>query len=625
MMIFGETGNIEQRDIRKAKDRGRGGNRRGCRFVPAMLLFIFLSGGCNKGFFTSIELPEESSGSGMGLQAEAVYLSDPDEISDLFNAFLPARGVLPILVTVRNNDTVTLRLHSRNGLPLRDEFSGFLLAAGVDTIEPIHPLDVVRIIRGNGQVRAYREVDAVDVVTGTLFPPLGAWYAWEEYRSRREFKPILKASLLPSRYGGAFEPLTLSPGEEASGYLYFAVDSEYIPYDSVLAVVESRKVDLLGKKKSKTIATYRLKEDWNRELILSCLPSPVPEGDEGAGAFVCNDSLPSSQICFPSTGRDRSSGKQEEESDGIFALIPGKKGRSLVFGRPDQGGSAIVSSGFSVIKEFSSDGVDISGAAVLDGLAVCAVNFTRRSKVMVIDLARGGARLMNTADFDRKIEKVFFLRGEDGSAPEVFAFISDNSCHRVPLGRGEKDRYMKFGNDIKDIALDGRGRLFAFSGDELRIWERGGRRLFEPVSNNMPGRFDVEIVGEFGERLVMLARGRKGAGDTLRVFDTDLIEEVSAIAVPAGVVLTGATDEGLLVHLEEGTLLEFGIDSDGELFIRDSVYFPGRFTAMTATGGVVTLLRDDGDILTGMMEGGPPTALRGGIVVSVDRSPPRPR
>lgn len=629
-MTFGQTKSNgwamntgQAKGIRRTKNKGRDGYRRACRSVPAILLFIFLAGGCNKGLFTSIELPEERSGQGMGLQAGAVYLSEPDEIEDLFNAFLPARGVLPILVTIRNNDTVPLRLHSRNGLPLRDEFSGFLLSTGTDTLEPVHPLDVVRIMRDDDEGRTYRKADGVDVVTGALLPPLGAWYAWEEYRSRREFKPLVEASLLPAMYGGVFEPLTLSPGEEASGYLYFTVGPEDIPYDSVMAIVEdSRKVDFSGEKKSSTVLRYRLKEDWNGNLILSCRPSPAPSGSDGTGSFVRNDSLPSSQVVFPSAGR-------------FFALIPGRKGRTLVFGRSDQGGPAIVSRGFSVIKEFSSDGVEISGAAVMDGLAVCAVHFTRRSKVMVVDLADGGARLMNTVEFDRKTEKVFFLRGESGSAPSAFAVTSDAFCHQIPLDRGGKDSYMKLGNDVEDIGVDGSGRLFVFAGDELRIYKKGSRRLFEPASNMVPGRFDIEVVGEFGHRLVMLGRGRKGAGDTLRVFDTRMGEEVSSLAFPTEVVLVGAvrageahadlTDDRLLVHLGEGTLLDIGIDSGGRLFVRDSAYFPGIFTAMTVRGKVVTLLGDDGAILTGMMEGAPPAAMPCGTVVSVDRASPRPR
>ena len=43
-------------------------------------------------------------------------------------------------------------------------------------------------IRGDDIGRAYREADGVDVVTGSLFPPLGAWMAW-----RRGRHPLLAA------------------------------------------------------------------------------------------------------------------------------------------------------------------------------------------------------------------------------------------------------------------------------------------------------------------------------------------------------------------------------------------------------------------------------------------------
>jgi hypothetical protein len=633
MMILRKVVNIQ-----KTESKRRAGERRICFIVPAMLLFALLTGGCKQALFTSIDLPEEKTGSGMGLQARAVYLSEPDEIKDLFNSFLSERGVLPVLVTIRNNDTVPLRLHSRNGMPIRDEFSGFFLSAGSDKLEPIHPMDVVRIVRDDEKSRAYREADGVDVVKGALLPPLGVWYVWEEYRSRREFKPLIEASLFPAKYGGVFEPLTLNPGEEASGYLYFAVGQENIPYDSVMAEVkETGKVDFSGNKKSVTVATYRLKEDWKGELILSCRPSPVSMGNEESGPFSRIDSLPSSQVFFSS-------------ADGFFALIPGRKGRSLVYGRADQNNTAIVSSGLSVITDFSSDGVEISGVSVMDGLAVCAVHFTRRSRVMIVELGDGGPRLLNTVEFDRKTEKVFFLRGKPGARPEAFAVTSDAFCHRIPLDSKGKISYLKLGNDVLDIAVDSRSRLFVFAGDEMRIYKRGEERLFEPVSNMESGRFDIDVVGEFGDRLVMLGRGRKGSGDTLRVFDARLEEEVSRLSLPTRVVLTGLSlpgvtspgetlveeafaseslagviDDGLLVLLDEGTLLDIGIDSDGNLFIRNSGWFPGIFTAMTAKGGTMTLFGDDGAILTGTMEGSEPVDLRGGVEVSVDRSAPRPR
>lgn len=562
--------------------------------VLSLALAVF---SCNKVPITSIALPGEKAASGSELSVRAAFIYDPVEIEHLFRSFLPLHGVVPVLVAVRNDGAEPVILFSRNSFELREEFGGFSLSAGGSELEPLHPLDVVAIARNEGRKRAYRKSSRKDIVTGTILPPAGIYYAWKGIREYREYKPLVAASLFPALYNGLFEPLTLQPGEERSGYLYFNVDDKDSPYESIGEVVEREQ-------KEETVLSHRLKEGFtpNHELVAR----PARAAAEPGGSYGSLDAaakLPARDIFFFREAGTGGAG-MDSRGRGFLAIFRDGGSESLVLGRMS-GGS--VEGAPALIKKFSGESAKIADAlAAGDGRIVCAVNFKRKSKVFLID----GASLEREIELPRNVRRVFIAR--DG----FYALTSDSICRFYPFEDGKSGDYRKLGSDVRDAVVLPGGDLFVLDGPEVYLagLAKNDRLSMKGERAPLPG--DPTSAGILGDRLILKIPGRNDFGDTLVVFDTGSMSEISRIGLRGRVPIVSVHAEGVLAAVEEGTILDIRLGDDAAPYIHQSAWLPFDLIGLSGDGGGITAVSADGTPYHGALDGAPPLALEEGAGVA---------
>ncbi|MCU0639549.1 MAG: hypothetical protein MUF59_06750 [Candidatus Krumholzibacteria bacterium] len=588
------------------KDTGR------AAMVPAVLALALALSSCNKVPITSIPLPEEKGVSAPGLTVSAAFLYDTAEIEHLFRSFLPEHGVVPVLVAVRNDGSELVTLFSKNSLGLREDFGGFSLSAGDSTLEPLHPLDVVAIARNEGRKRAYRKGSRTDIFAGAIMPPAGIYYAWKGIREYREFKPLVAASLFPALYNGLFEPLTLQPGEERSGYLYFNLDDEDSPYESIGEIVEREQ-------KEETVFSHRLKEGFTPDQELVARPARAAAGPAGSyGSLSAAAKMPASEIFFL---RETGSGGAGIDSPGgnFLAIFRDGGSESLVLGRMN-GGSV---EGDPVrIRKFSGESASIADAAAAgDGRIVCAVNFKRKSKVFLVAGGAaaiagpgggrgaeigGGMTLEREIELPRSVRKVFATR--EG----FFALTSDSFCRFVPFDEGKAGDYRKLGSDVRDAVLLPGGDLFVLDGPEGYIVGLGENDRWSMKGEPAPLPGDPVSAGILGEKLVMKIPGRNDFGDTLVVFDPGSMSEISRIGLRGRAPFVSARGERILAAVEEGTILDIRLGDDGTPRIHQSAWLPFDMIGLSGDGSGITAVSADGTPYHGPLEGAPPLALEDG-------------
>ena len=112
-------------------------------YFALALIISFFAVSCKKIVPSLIDLPDTRLSRGAGIDINARFLSDTEELKYHFKSFLPDSGIVPVLVGIRNNDIVSFRIHSMNSLDLRDEFNGFSLLINGEEVFPLHPAGVV--------------------------------------------------------------------------------------------------------------------------------------------------------------------------------------------------------------------------------------------------------------------------------------------------------------------------------------------------------------------------------------------------------------------------------------------------------------------------------------------------
>jgi hypothetical protein len=551
-------------------------------FSAVLLLALSLSS-CRKVPLTSIELPEDGAGAALGLSVRAAFLYDPDEIEHLFKSFLPMHGIVPVLVAVRNDGAEPALLFSRNSFDLRQEFSGFSLCAGDTTLEPLHPIDVVAISRNEGVKRSYRKGSKVDIVTGVVLPPAGVYFAWKGFKEYREYKPLVAASLLPVLYGGLFEPLVLQPGEEKSGYLYFNLDGKDSPYESIEEVVEKEE-------KKEAVLRHRLKEGFTPNHELVARPARAAAEPGGSyGSLAAADSLRAKEIFFLKEAAPGS-------GEAFFAILKSGGSESLVFGIMNGGG---IEGAPVDIKKFSGESASIAGAAAGHGRIVCAVNFKRKSKVFLV---AGGIALEREIELPRRVRSIFITR--DG----FYALTSDSFCSFFPFDALAAGDYRKLGSDTRGAFPLPGGELAVFDGPEVYLAGLTDSDRLSRKGEPALLRGDPEPLGLLGGRLLLRMPGSSNLGDTLVVFDTGSMAEISRIGLRGGSSLVSIHSEGVLAALEDGTILDIRPGEDGALYIHRSAWLPFDLIAISGNGNGITAVSADGTIYRGPFDGAPPLA-----------------
>ncbi|HSG28179.1 MAG TPA: hypothetical protein VLA34_06845 [Candidatus Krumholzibacterium sp.] len=557
------------------------------RIVLLVAVLAMTTGGCRKRIFTGIDLPDDDPAAGSGLSVAAVYLTDAGEIDDLFGAFLPERGVLPVLVALRNNDTVPLRLHSRNGLPAGGRYVSLLLEGGGLSLEPLHPLEVVMAGSGGEKEPSYKEIGKGETAAGVFFPPLGAWYVWKEYEARREYKPLIRSSLLPARFGGLFDPLEIAPGGEVSGFLYFPLDSARDLYEQV-------EVKVMENEKEKTRTVWRLKESPGADLTLRVIPS-LTETSEKVHVLGTGDEGEVREVLF---ARSPAWSGESSGVQGIFRITELQGEEHLAWTALDGGPVAGVAPRASIIERFSGTGVSIADAEVHGDRGVVAVNFTRRTKVLLLDLSHPEARVVSSRSFDRKTERVML------TADNAFAVTSDGVCREIPEEDGRAGKYVKLGTGVHETFISGDGDLVAFCSGEISVFDLSAGGLFDRIAERPRHGPGADVVSGLGGLLVMHVPG--DGNDTMTVFDTSKMEVVSRTGLRGKVAASGPVPGGAVVQMENGTVLVFRVSRpDGVepvIGVERSFYMDEIQEGMAGSGGSIMIYGEDRQVRFGRFD-----------------------
>lgn len=579
------------------------------RSAAILLVMAVLSSvpSCRKLVPTGIDIPDGQPVEGGGIAVRALCLSSMEEIEELFGAFLPDYGVFPVLVAVRNNDTVPLRIFSINSFAAGDRFRGFTLHMGGVEADPLHPLEVVSLIRGKESPSLYRRPSRRDILPGTLLPPLGAYYAWKGYRAMREYEPVARHSLIPAMACGLFEPLRIDPGEEISGYLFFPVDIRLTPY-------ETKMIEKGKGKQGKDIVERRLKEGWDEEAVLE---TRAAESDwkprsvcslfrgkiSGSGkdmavggeASVVEAVFPRKAAGIVDSGREDSSGERVS----LFAIVEEGGRRSLVYGDI---GDACGESGLgevgrqggmlSSVVTFPGGSASIADAEIDGTKAVCAVNFKRKSRVYLLDISGTEGSVLRSREFPRKVRRVFLA--ESG----FFAVTENAFCFFTPFGEKERGNYIKLGNDVKDSILLSESGLVVFSGDYVEVYPVSENRFTGRSRVGELVKGDRSVIGAAGGKIILRLEGSEVGGDTITIFDTGKLKETSRLPVSAKTARVLTHGEGILIQLEEGTLLDLAMEGN-EIIVRGTAFLrppPEGPACLGWHGDRITAVFGDGSV-----------------------------
>jgi len=354
---------------------------KGAALFLIILSLLFLS--CRRLEFSTIEFQEKEQIPGAGIGVSAQFLSDPEEINQLFHTFLPDSGIIPVLVGVRNNDTAPIVLNGSFFPGLREKLGGISFSVEGEDFLPLKPFEVIERMRG-GKSAGYRKKGVGNVVAGTIFPPLGGYYIYDEATRGRLFRGIAGNSFYKMSGRHFFKSLILKPGEERAGYIYFPLSPELSPYEIVS--VPGRK------KRDKKIEEIKVKDPYNVQLLIKveAIPARIDPGVYGRR----QDTLSFYDICFdpPEYGNAvelpgfllKKNLKGRAESKLVFVVFPYPP-RTQV--RPE--------------KEVEIDDINTVAkiADVVAGVdfAACGVNFTRKSRIYFLVRAEDGARCTGLA------------------------------------------------------------------------------------------------------------------------------------------------------------------------------------------------------------------------------------
>ncbi len=572
-------------------------------------LAILAGPSCRKIVPTEIDLEDRAPAPGAGISIDARLISDPEEIEYIFKSYLPDRGILPVLVAVRNDDTVPLAFYSTNSLDLPGEFRGFTLMAGDREMIPLHPAQVTAVLKGREKPGEYREAGKGDFVTGTMFMPLGGYFIYKEIRARHEYRPLIRASLYPARFGGMFDPIVLQPGEEISGYLYFELGGDDSPYhtDKVeTGEPGNRKIELVRK----------LMDKWPLGLTLVARPCLAgrPAGS-GAGNGSADSTADDSKAESGSFVFAREGGGPGDESPAASAASydegrsRGPAGWCAPFFRTRmEDGDKILESGCArlghergadvrKIVEFAGKSASVPCAEIRSDTAVCAVDFKRRSRVYMIARAKDGGLSVTHSEMPRSTVSVV------ADAGGYFSLTSDDFCRYTPAGGDRSTRYARLANGVSDIVSLGDGRMLVVGSSETAVMSTRGKDMFDILQKKPASRGKSRALGYCAGSLAMMTPGPGEEGDTLSFFDPAALKEICRIAFMGNITAAALHGEGALVLLEEGTMIDVRPAGEDSVEVTSAGFIRDDIKALSAEGGSFIAVRGDGSFISGSISG----------------------
>jgi hypothetical protein len=570
---------------------------------PLMLALLLATASCRgPSVPVGIEASDDAA-TGGGLSVTAILPDDPEMIEKLFRAYPPDSGVVPVYLTVSNNDTAAIVLHTPGSLPLGDRFRSIVLEAGSGPVDPIHPLEVVMRLAGKTEAPDYRQMGAWHVVGGLLIPPLGVYYAFKWGGYALDYRPMLRNSFFPAGRGGSFEPVLIGPGETAAGFLYFPLGPPDSPY-----YMEYEP----GKRaRDKPVPVRRVRAAEGLELIVrpAAAPGatgalrPVAPGFEAVGIRRARPEAGDPGASVPDLfvlGRDRDAGGRLDLLIGSYGALAASRSIDTLV----------------PVERLNNDRGELVDASSRGRFAVCAVNFKRRSRLYSVDI--GGAAPVLAADllFDRPLLRVFAL--SDG----VCAVTDDGFCGIYRYEDLRRTWYGRLGTKVGDAACDGE-RILTFGGDRIDEFICEGGRCEGPRrSAPAPDRGILRGIRAGGSVLVE-HRGKGALGDTLVLYDTGALRERARLPLPGRIEATAASGTLVAVQVEGGVLLLFETSDEGDPSRVGAGWLPERAMALTTDGETGIFISPGRELYTfGLDAIRPEPAAAGALRVPVTVSSP---
>ena len=566
-MIDAERNNIFSRNKFRSLSQAKG-----AALFLIILSVLFLS--CRKLEFSAIEFQEKEQIPGAGIAVSAQFLSDPEEINQLFHTFLPDSGIVPVQVGVRNNDTASIVLNGSSFPGLREKLGGISFTVEGEKFSPLKPFEVIERIQG-GKRTGYRQKGAGNIVASIIFPPLGGYYIYDEATKGRLFRGLAGNSFYKMSDQYFFQHLTLKPGEERVGYLYFPLSPDLSPYEIVS--VPGRK------KRDKILKEIKVKDPYNVQLSIKveAIPASLDLGVYGRQ----QDTLSFYDICF-----DPPEYSNAEKLPG-FLLKKNRKGRAesklvfVVFPYPPK-------TPVRPEKEVEIDDIHTVAkiADVVTGVdfAACGVNFTRKSRIYFLARAKDGARLLWQRNLKRNILRLAAV--EEG----LLAVCDDGFCYYLSGRDGQIDkRYVKFAAELDDIFCYS-DKLYGFSNKKLSVFSIDRENLFDRISTFEIDNAERRVVGIINNSAVLIYHSKRTPGDTLVLMNPEDMSEIYRIPLPGRVAAAGC-DGKIVAQLQNGVVLQFVPGRDG-FFLKGSLLLSSLADELVAAGDTVFVATEEGVI-----------------------------
>lgn len=570
------------------------------RYSPlfiAVVLAVLLSSCGKKVVLTDID--EGQFVPGAGVEAAATFIDDPEVFKSLFKCYPPDSGVVPVYVTVKNVDIRPVQIHNINYLPLNDTFRGFTLKFGDNILDPIHPIEAVMYIKGKAKVPDYKRIGAGNVVAGIIVWPLGIYYIVRGVQYSREYKPLLRNSFFPAGRGGNFDPVTLEPGEVASGFIYFALLPEDNPYYRDEADLD---VDKRGKENPS------LKVESGRDMRISVNPA-VSSSSYSDCETPVDTMLDVSGLKLL---RSEDGSPAGDSSGDFFALVSNRDRGSkldLVVGNSEEVFESRSTGGFKVLSELSGKKADLVDASRWGGRAVCGVNFKQKSRLYLIEWVDGKMVLSAEEQFDKKIRRI--IAAKDA----IYVTTDTGFCYTFEYDRLKTKRYLNMGNHVTDILM---------KGDKLLAFGKKTVLEYEIVPGHNPKRtrqvgissVDKAEAGIAGEGVVLKHKGRGTHGDTLVMYDPESLKEVIRQPFPGRIGIIDMSSHGVIVQMTGGMIMRI-VRQKEDYSTYEAGWIPVLATSSGRAGEIVTLVSEKKKLYSFRLRSIIPEPLNDGGAVSV--------
>jgi hypothetical protein len=462
-----------------------------------------------RGSLSDVGMKGEPTGTELAVSAR--FVTADDDVSGFFKKLMPDSGITPVRVAIRNDGDATLLIHSANGMDVGTPFEGLSLVAGGTTYLPVHPKDAVALYL------VYNEVD------------IGRYY-----------RPLFGKSIFRALEDGMFEPVRLEPGQERTGYLYFAIPRGARP-DSCELVVRAS------------------------------VSSGTPYSLTGSHFTLSRDEFP----FFSAEGGEDQSKANISSCDApygyLFALAEdaGTPVKGLYLARVrslDPESDSL----WTRMSDVSSKSAAIADATCLGSLAACAVNFKSKSRVYFLQCGED-PRAYGERYFPRGVRHVFLHSGG------AFVVTDNGFCHSYSGSSHSWRRGVKLGMDVEETGLY-RGRLFAFlKNKEINVFGESESGVLTLVERHSLQERAMSAIGLVGGKLALLNRGEATRGDAISLFDVDSMSQMTMKRLSGKVAAAASDGSSLVVQFEEGTLVRL-VPGSGDAFdVAEAGYLP--FTA----------------------------------------------